>query len=120
MLFDIDLVTGPKRDFIKQQNYNKHQKKNFLLPSLTQKQKMTQLIVWLVITLIVWWFLTSNKEAFGTSPGVFDQLASSSGYYPYWRYGYGYNWPYYRYIYPYPEYSSYRRYPRPWGWYNWW
>lgn len=79
---------------------------------------MSQFMIWLLLTLFLWWMLTKNRESFGTSPGVFDQLASSSGYYPYWRYGYGYDWPYYRYVYPYPEYSTYPKYPKPWGWFT--
>lgn len=71
------------------------------------------------------WLLLGKRESFATGPATQIQLAASSGYYPFWRYGYGYRWPYYRYIYPYyanhPSYTSYYQrghYPRPHGWYQ--
>lgn len=77
-----------------------------------------------IVALVLYW-LFGKREGFATSPGTLIQLAASSGYYPFWRYGYGYRWPYYRYIYPYyanhPSYTSYYQqgmYPRPYGWYQ--
>jgi len=87
---------------------------------------MNNLLYLVVIFLAAWWLIKTGVENFGgTSPGVYDQLAAGSGYYPWWRYQWAYNWPYYRFIYPYyanfPTYANfYRRgtYPKPWGWYN--
>jgi hypothetical protein len=80
----------------------------------------------IIVAAFVLYLLFSKRENFGgTSPATLIQLAASSGYYPFWRYGYGYRWPYYRYIYPYyanhPSYTSYYKrgmYPRPYGWYQ--
>lgn len=72
--------------------------------------------------LVIWLFVggaSNRSEGFGgTGPATYIQLASSSGYYPYWRYGYGYMWPYWRYVYPYPEYGQHYNYPKPYGFYN--
>lgn len=84
------------------------------------------ILLWISIAFVVYLFLRDRSaESFATSPATLIQLAASSGYYPFWRYGYGYMWPYYRYLYPYygnhPTYSSYYRdaqYPRPAGWYK--
>ena len=64
-------------------------------------------------------------EGWATSPGTMIQLSASSGYYPFWQYGYGWRYPYYRFMYPYYSYyptygGSYMRghYPRPFGYYN--
>lgn len=71
------------------------------------------------------WLLYGKKERFATSPATQIQLAASSGYYPFWRYGHGYRWPYYRFIYPYyanygtsTDYYTRGHYPRPHGWYQ--
>lgn len=72
----------------------------------------------IVFLFVLWKFLGNKKEGWGTSPATLIQLASSSGYYPYQRYGFGYNYPRYRYRYPY--YSSYPMgyYPLPYGKYK--
>lgn len=63
---------------------------------------------------ILYYYWTNAKEAFGgTSPATLMQLSASSGYYPFWRYGYGYRWPYYRYVYPYRDCSA-----KPDGWFD--
>ena len=79
----------------------------------------------LIAGLVLMWFSSKVKESFGSGRGTLMQLSASSGYYPFWRYGYGYRWPYYRYIYPYaanhPNYTSYAKrgmYPKPNGSYR--
>lgn len=77
----------------------------------------------LLIAILAILFIVFNQdlvENWATSPGTMIQLASSSGHYPFWRFGYGYRWPYYRFMYPWygymPGYSSYSQYahwPRP-------
>lgn len=49
---------------------------------------------------------TFDKESFGSGNGALIQLTASSGYYPFYRYGYGYQ--YLPYIYRYPYYNLYR------------
>lgn len=58
------------------------------------------------------------KENWGSSPATLIQLASSSGYYPYYRYGFGYRFPNYRYRYPYYSYYPMGYYPLPYGKYK--
>lgn len=78
---------------------------------------MQTLLVVLVAIVLFMMLKGDTKESWGTSPGVFDQLASTSSYYPYWRYGYGYRRPWWRYGYRYPGWGSYYRRSRPWMWY---
>jgi len=82
-------------------------------------------LIYYILGALALWCLLNKKEGFGSGRGTLMQLSASSGYYPFWRYGYGYRWPYYRYIYPYqanhPSYTDqYKRghYPRPHGWYQ--
>jgi len=50
--------------------------------------------------LCCYWMHNKTEKFGGSSPGALIQLSSSSGYYPYYRYDYGYRPPYYRYRYP--------------------
>ena len=84
-----------------------------------------QILKGLAILIVALFVLQSTGliEGWATSPGTLIQLASSSGYYPFWRYGYGYRYPYYRFMYPYNGYSRYyrhRRWPKPYGHYMYW
>lgn len=70
-------------------------------------------------------YFMPTMEGWATSPATMIQLAAGSGYYPFWRYGYGYRYPYYRYIYPYhgahPTYLGAlgnKGWPRPYGFYK--
>lgn len=78
----------------------------------------TQLVIVIVIA-VIFYICLSTKESWGTSPGTLIQLASSSteypyntypyytassGYFPYYSYGFGYRYPYYRY--PYYRYKD--------------
>jgi hypothetical protein len=78
------------------------------------------MLILLLIALAAWLLIFhQQREQMSTSPGVFDQLAANSGYYPYWQYG----WPYGRrrhrgwwwgwYPWNYGDWT----YSRPWGWY---
>ena len=80
------------------------------------------LLIVVLIAVAAWLLIfNQNREQMSTSPGVFDQLAAGSGYYPYWRYG----WPYGRRRnrgwgdwYPWgPSGWGAWSYSRPWGWY---
>lgn len=62
--------------------------------------------------------MTSKKEHWGSSPASLIQLSANSGYYPYYRYGFGYRYPYYRYRYPYHNYYPMGYYPLPYGYYK--
>jgi len=86
--------------------------------------------MWVIGGLVLYHFLKRNKEGMSSSRGTFIQLAAASGYYPFWRYGYGYRYPYYRYMMPYYDYTSERggrskgwggssniTYPKPHGYY---
>ena len=80
-----------------------------------------QNILVLFIILLGLYLFTPQIENMSTSPATLIQLSASSGYYPFWQYGYGYRYPYYRYImpyYPYDGYYSTQRFPRPYGYYN--
>lgn len=75
-------------------------------------------IVGIVVGLWLYnWYTSQTVEGWGTSPGTFDQLISSSAYYPVWEYSSAWDYPYYRYMYPFrlPRYRRY--YPRPFGYY---
>ena len=62
-------------------------------------------------------FLSKNKEYYGgTSPGTLIQLSANSGYYPFWRHGFGYNYPYYQFKYPY--YTLYPMMPKSFDYEN--
>ena len=81
---------------------------------------LTLIIMFLVALFLGKWF--GLIEGWASSPATMIQLASSSGYYPFWRYGYGYRYPYYRFMYPYNEQNptyggmtEYRSWPRPYG-----
>ncbi len=60
-----------------------------------------RLLIFIFVVIMLAQVFGVGIEGWGTSPATMIQLASSSGYYPFWRYGYGYRYPYYRYIYPY-------------------
>jgi hypothetical protein len=80
-------------------------------------------IIGIIIVVIFLWKILSNmkngtREGWGTSPATMIQLASSSGYYPYYRYGFGYQYPYYRYRYPFHTYYPMGYYPLPYGKYK--
>lgn len=84
-----------------------------------------ELIQLLVIILVIAFAAKTfgvNTEGWASSPGTLIQLSASSGYYPFWQYGYGYRYPYYRYIYPYyNNYSSphnFAKFPKPYGTYK--
>lgn len=82
----------------------------------------------LIIAFLLGLYLFNSEklvEGWATSPATMIQLSASSGYYPFWRYGYGWRYPYYRFMFPYysyhPTYSgSFNRahFPRPHGYYN--
>lgn len=80
--------------------------------------KKNPLIAVAVAVLLVMFFNRNLKEGWATSPATLIQLSSSSGYYPYWRYGYGYKYPYYRFRYPYHSYYPMGYYPLPYGYYK--
>lgn len=75
------------------------------------------LVVFVVLSVMAY-SLSPKVENWGTSPATLIQLASNSGYYPYYRHGYGYNYPYYRYRYPYQLYYPMGYYPMPYGHYK--
>lgn len=62
--------------------------------------------------------LAPKIENWGTSPATLIQLASNSGYYPYYRQGFGHQYPYYRYRYPYNLHYPMGYYPMPYGHYK--
>lgn len=72
----------------------------------------------LLLLVVVVYVLSSTKENWGTSPGTLIQLASNSGYYPYYRYGFGYRYPNYIYKYPYHLYYPMGYYPLEYKNYN--
>lgn len=79
----------------------------------------TKYILGIIVAFVLLKYITKDtKENWGTSPGTLIQLASSSGYYPYWRYGFGYRYPYYRYRYPFYSYYPMGYYPLPHGKYK--
>ena len=61
-------------------------------------------------------------ESWASSPGTLLQLSASSGYYPFWRRGYGYRYPYYRMMGQHGAYNNsyndHAHYPRPNHYYN--
>jgi hypothetical protein len=75
-------------------------------------------IIGIIALIILWKILSNIREPYGTSPATMIQLASSSGYYPYSRYGFGYQYPYYRYRYPFHTYYPMGYYPLPYGKYK--
>ena len=77
--------------------------------------KKNPLIVAVAVILLLVLYKGNLKEGWGTSPATLIQLASSSGYYPYWRYGFGYKYPNYRFRYPYHSYYPMGYYPIPYG-----
>lgn len=90
-----------------------------MLKLLSNPTVMLSLGVLVLLYLSSYLNLQNNlKEGWGTSPATMIQLASSSGYYPYWRYGFGYRYPYYRYRYPYNTYYPMGYYPLPYGQYK--
>ena len=66
-----------------------------------RKQNILFLIILVISALYVF---SSLKENWGTSPGTMTQLSSSSGYYPFSSYGFGYKYPQYMFKYPYRLY----------------
>ena len=78
--------------------------------------KLNILVLLLIIVAI--YVISSTKEKWGTSPGTLIQLSSNSGYYPYYRYGFGYKYPYYMYKYPYHLYYPMGYYPLHYENYN--
>lgn len=80
---------------------------------------MTSAIYWILGLLIVWMLFSNSIEGMASSPGVFDQLASTSPYYVPSAWGEGYEWPAYPEYDPYyrnPGYGSVNNYPRATGW----
>jgi hypothetical protein len=75
-------------------------------------------IIGIIALLFLWKIFGGNREGWATSPATMIQLASSSGYYPYYRYGFGYQYPYYRYRYPFHTYYPMGYYPLPYGKYK--
>ena len=74
------------------------------------KQHILLLIVVGIATIYVF---SSKKEGWGgTSPGTLLQLSSSSGYYPFSSYGFGYQYPQYMFKYPYRLYYPMGYIPR--------
>lgn len=84
-------------------------------------------LLYLFIIALIICVIANNYEGFASSPATTIQLSASSGYYPFWRYGFGYHYPYYRFRYPYElyypastsksgdmgMYLQYWHYPRP-------
>lgn len=82
--------------------------------------KTNSILILVAVALALWMF---NKERAvenfgGTAQGTFIQLGAGSGYYPYYRYGAGYQWPYWRYLPAIPEYGQHTNYPKASGFYN--
>jgi hypothetical protein len=75
-------------------------------------------VLFVILCVYIFSKLTNLQENWGTSPGTLIQLASNSGYYPYYRYGYGYRYPYYIYKYPYHLYYPMGYYPLKYENYN--
>jgi hypothetical protein len=78
------------------------------------------LVIILVVTFVAQ-TLGVGMEGWASSPATLIQLSASSGYYPFWQYGYGYRYPYYRFMYPhYNNYTSphHAHFPKPYGTYK--
>ena len=86
--------------------------------NMFKKFNQKNLFVGIIVLFVLWKLFGKNVENWGTSPATLIQLASSSGYYPYYRYGFGYNYPYYRYRYPFYTYYPMGYYPLPYGKYK--
>lgn len=82
---------------------------------------LLKLLVIILIVAFVTKTLKMGMEGWASSPGTLIQLSASSGYYPFWQYGYGYRYPYYRFMYPHiRNYNSphHAHFPKPYGSYK--
>jgi len=85
------------------------------------KMNFARLILIIFVCALIAQYLGYGIEGWASSPGTLIQLSASSGYYPFWQYGYGYRYPYYRYMYPYyNDYNSpqHAHFPKPYGTYK--
>ena len=80
--------------------------------------KYINYLIGVILMIAFYMYMKPTIEGWATSPGTLIQLAASSGYYPYYRYGFGYRYPYYRYRYPYYSYYPMGYYPMRYGKYK--